>query len=87
MNIIILNYKYTDSGLCRVVYKSTKNRWYCLQDIGVNRNVRIELYACTKDGEPSYPVNIDRFNITQSRGTDRIDLDVNDFLIRHYKRL
>ena len=77
-----LNYKYTDSGFCRVVYRTRQNRWYCLQDMGIGRNIRIELFACTKDGEPSYPVSIDRCNIAFSPGTDQIDLDVNEFLTK-----
>lgn len=55
-----LKYDYTESGFCRVNYiaRHGQNKfYYCLQL--VSRGI-YALYQCTKDGEPSHEININK---------------------------
>lgn len=42
-----------DNGFARIYYRDAERRLYCY--LQQSREV-FELFACTKDGEPSYPV-------------------------------
>jgi len=50
--MLILKYKYTDSGNCRVYFKQSKNL-YCLQPSYSNH---LALMPCSSDGEPISPI-------------------------------
>lgn len=77
---MVLNYQYTDSGFCRVVYKTPDNFWYCIQDNGSYNKTILQVYACTKDGEPSYIVDTENKVFQHSPGKDNIDIEVNHFI-------
>lgn len=82
MHKLELKYHSTDSGDCRVYYKScdkTIKLLYCLQ----KDYDTYKLYICSRDGEPSHEVNdINNYKINPSNGSERIDREVNEFLER-----
>lgn len=54
-----LKFHSSENGFCRVYYTSESHNLYAFQDEGSWGRVRFELYRCTRDGEPSYPVSWD----------------------------
>lgn len=76
-----LRYVRAESGFCRVVYKSRKGFFYCLQQD--DKDGPFVLYACTRDGEPEARAPLERFpDIEPPRGSSSTEVDLIRWLLR-----
>jgi hypothetical protein len=78
-----LKYHSTDSGFCRVYYKSEKGGFYCFQKISRRFNLH-EFFVCSKDGEPDIPLatkSIESVELPPDNGCE-INAEVRDFIER-----
>jgi len=74
-------YMYTHAGFCRVHYKrkdEKKHLWlyYCIMDDGDS----VQMYRCSKDGEPDYTVDISETKFEFEEPEDQYGKD----LLQHY---
>ena len=75
-------YKMTDEGHCQVYYTNDVKYLYCLQK--QNNKGDYTLLRCSKDGEPSYEVDIKRITEWElPTGNSNIDAEVIAFLARN----
>lgn len=74
-----LKYHSSDNGNCRVYYKC-QSRLYCFQ-IENYREKTFSLLSCSRDGEPSCPINM-RFvgNVELPQITDAVSRELAEFM-------
>lgn len=72
--------KNYDSGLCRVYYKreGEGKSLYCIQESDDGRSY--QMFICTKDGEPCWPVKVDWFEVEMPSKQYTIGAIVRAFL-------
>lgn len=91
---INLKFHSNDNDNCRVYYTDARGRLYCFQILDY-RAKTFELLTCSRDGEPSCPVDVGVIgNVEPARGDESIALEFNAFagspawrdLNKHYRR-
>lgn len=81
---INLKYYRSDSGFCRVYFKTPdKKKLYCIQKAGHYSNRWFELMPCTSDGEPEYSLPLELIgSIDKPKGDDSIDSEIIEVLTK-----
>lgn len=72
----------TSNGFCRVYYKNKETGGLLCYQMDDYRGKKFNLYSCSKDGEPSYKLDISKYKPERPEGDIAIERELIEFLNR-----